>query len=120
MGFLLTYRRAVSIFAWLFVWTYSADKAAFTGTPPSFSVGEVFKPAPSLAVGEFFFFSLTTITTVGLSPIHPVSALAEFLVSLELVLGLVLIVGVFGVFVAQHGHMLEDSSATQPKRRPAP
>ena len=101
IGFLVTYMLVVLGFAWLYQSIYQADPAAFTDAPPS----------AALAIGELIFFSLTTITTVGLSLIHPASVLAKFLVSAELVTGLVLIIGVFGVFIAQLAPTIDDVRA---------
>jgi hypothetical protein len=49
---------------------------------------------------EFFYFSATTITTIGLSDIRPISPLSQGLALLELALGLFFVVFVFATFIS--------------------
>jgi hypothetical protein len=49
---------------------------------------------------QFFYFSATTITTIGLSDIRPASLLSQALALLEIALGLFFLVFVFGTFIS--------------------
>jgi hypothetical protein len=49
---------------------------------------------------EFFYFSATTITTIGLSDIRPASPLPQALALIEIALGLFFVVFVFATFVS--------------------
>jgi hypothetical protein len=89
-GFLVTYLIVVGGYAAFFGWLYEKDPSAFSGGPVSGN-----------SSGEFMFYSLTTITSVGLSAIHPETPIAKIATGSELLTGLILLVGVFGVFVAQ-------------------
>lgn len=58
---------------------------------------------------QFFYFSATTITTIGLSDIRPMSLLAQALALLELALGLFFVAFVFATFIS-----LQASRASNP------
>jgi hypothetical protein len=51
---------------------------------------------------DFFYFSATTITTIGLSPIHPADPLSQALALVEIALGLFFVIFVFAAFVSLH------------------
>jgi hypothetical protein len=88
LGFLATFATVVFVFAMLFHSVYEADRFAFSDAP-----------SPELAFGELLYFSLMTITTAS-SSVQPVSGLAKWLVAAEVVMGVLLLVGIVGVFFA--------------------
>jgi hypothetical protein len=105
-GFVAAYVMTLIGFGILFESLYEHEATSFSGVPNV-----------HITLGEFVFYSLTTMTSVGLSDIHPQSPWAKLASSAEVLLGLFLLVGVFGVFLAQSGPMLTSVRQTRVAKR---
>ncbi len=91
-GYLIT----VILYAILYTSIYHLDPSSFqydpvrNAVPPAAVAFEVYGSHWVLSFGDFLYFSITTITTVGLSDVKPAIGrrLTELVVSSELLLGL--------------------------------
>lgn len=89
LGFAALYFSVIWVFATYYDAAYVRDPLrSFTSLPPH----------PSL--GDFLYFSITTFTTIGLSPISPQSATTRLFASIELVLNPALTVVLFAAIIA--------------------
>lgn len=87
IGFAVGYALILLAFAGLYSALFRLDPNAFTGfTEGNFS--------------DFLFFSLMTLTTLGYSPLIPVSGMAKFLTSIQALINLAWIVVIFAAVIA--------------------
>lgn len=67
-------------------------------------------------VGDFLYFSLNTITTLGYSPLTPASPLVQFLTSVEVVAGIVLLTAGFAAVLRYLEQHFSTLARTSPER----
>ncbi len=89
VGFMVMYFLLTFLFALIYWGTWTLNNAAFNHP----------KDAP-INVGSFLYFSVVTIATVGYGDITPASAVAKWIVGLEVIAGIGLITVVFAAVLA--------------------
>lgn len=98
IGFMTWYLVIIALFStsyWIIDW-FQAD--AFSGLE---HITNLFGAdgANLSSKGDLLFYSLTTITTIGLSDVKPVTGLAKVVTSFEILVGLGWIAVVFAIFI---------------------
>jgi hypothetical protein len=108
-GFFVAYILAIIAFEGLYGFILSHDTGAF-GPLPSGIVERI---------GELAFFSVTTITTIGMSEVRPISGWAKAAVSAELFAGIAFVGFFIGAVLTQlqvnsHRQQSEDAAHVPP------
>jgi hypothetical protein len=96
---LLSYGFTVYYFAALYFFVFRVSHSAFSGLP----YGGI-----STQLGSFFYFSATTIATVGYGDIHPNSTLSRMLAVIEIFVGMAFALFIFAAFVSFHISRIRD------------